>query len=165
LALVATALTLGRLGRGSSVAALHSTSRSAVRDPAIEPSSVDPVAVLTRLDRLRSAAYAQRRPELLRQVYRSATLLATDTAQLLRSVPAGCRLTGLDTDYRQLQTSSSTGRLRIQTLASLPAGALSCAGTVRGHTPPVGPVRLELTLSDTGSGYLLDGERRLDTVH
>src|SRR6185503_9689982 len=122
-ALVATAaLTMGRLGRGSSVAALHSTTRSAGRSPSSESTSVDPVTVLTRLDRLRSAAYAQRRPELLRQVYRSATLLATDTAQLLRLVPAGCRLTGLDTDYRQLQTSSSTGRLRIQTLASLPAG-------------------------------------------
>lgn len=128
-------------------------------------SPADPVAILARLDQLRSAAYAQRRPELLEQVYRSASLLAADTAQLLRSVPAGCLLTGLDTDYRQLQASNDTaGRLRIRTLASLPAGALACAGTVRGHTPPVGPVRLELTLSDTGSGYLVDGERLLDAA-
>jgi hypothetical protein len=79
-------------------------------------------------------------------------------------VPAGCRLTGLDTDYRQLQVSSTAGRLQVRTLASLPAGALTCAGTVRSHTLPIGPVRLELTLSDTGSGYLLDGERQLDTA-
>lgn len=89
-------------------------------------------------------------------------LLAADTAQLLRTVPVGCRLSGLDTDYRQLQVTGTAGRMRIRALASLPAGALACAGTVRGHTPPVGPVRLELTLSDTGSGYLLDGERLLD---
>lgn len=125
-------------------------------------SSTGPAAILARLDRLRSQAYAERRPELLQQVYRSTSLLASDTAQLLRTVPAGCRLTGLVTDYQQLQASSTAGRLQIRTLASLPAGALACAGTVRGQTPPVGPVRLELTLSDTGSGYLLDGQRLLN---
>jgi hypothetical protein len=185
------ALTLGRSdsGAGSPVAALGPAGSSATRgtagspslitstgpnlpagsasptDPAGSASPIDPAGILTRLDRLRSAAYAQRRPELLHQVYRSATLLAADTAQLLRSVPAGCQLTGLNTDYRQLQASGTAGRLQIRTVASLPAGALACAGTVRGHTPPVGPVRLEITLSDTGSGYLLDGERLLETAH
>jgi serine/threonine protein kinase len=170
--LVATgALTLGRSHRDAGSAALTTSLRAtstastaSTARPASSASPIDPAAILVRLDRLRSAAYAQRRPELLEQVYRSTSLLAADTAQLLRSVPAGCRLTGLDTDYRQLQASSTAGRLQIRTLASLPAGALACAGTVRGHTPAVGPVRLELTLSDAGSGYLLDGERLLDTA-
>ncbi|HET6209582.1 MAG TPA: hypothetical protein VFD94_04325, partial [Jatrophihabitans sp.] len=167
-------------GAGSPVAAAGPAGRPATRGTAGSPSPLtstgpnhpagsasptDPAGILTRLDRLRSAAYAQRRPELLEQVYRSSTLLAADTAQLLRSVPAGCQLTGLNTDYRQLQASSTAGRLQIRTVASLPAGALACAGTVRGHTPPIGPVRLEITLSDTGSGYLLDGERLLEAAH
>jgi len=159
--LVATgALTLDRFHHGAGSAALTTSLRATSTAGSTSP--VDPAGILIRLDRLRSAAYAQRRPELLAQVYRSTSLLAADTAQLLRSVPAGCRLTGLDTDYRQLQASRTAGRLQIRTVASLPVGALACAGTVRGHTPAVGPVRLELTLSDTGSGYLLDGERLLD---
>lgn len=174
------ALTLARFHRGAGSVALATswratsaagpastagpTSAAGPASTAGPTSPVDPAAILIRLDRLRSAAYAQRRPELLEQVYRSTSLLAADTAQLLRAVPVGCRLTGLDTDYRQLQASSSAGRLQIRTVASLPAGALACAGTVRGHTPAVGPVRLELTLSDAGSGYLLDGERLLDAA-
>ena len=49
----------------------------------------------------------------------------------------------------------------MRTTATLAAGSLYCDGTVRGRTPVVGPVRLLLELTDTGAGYLLDGESLL----
>jgi eukaryotic-like serine/threonine-protein kinase len=128
--------------------------------PPAQP-ELDPAAVLAGLDRTRSAAYAQRRPELLAAVYRSPSLLAQDRDQLSRTVPAGCRLLGLNTEYRQVTATASPHHLTVHTTATLAAGSLHCGDRVRGQTPTVGPVRLLLELTDAGSGYRLDDEQLL----
>src|SRR6059058_807474 len=77
---------------GPAAGPLTGSPASTAASPA--PARVDPAAILAGLDHTRSEAYAQRRPELLTGVYRSPSLLAQDTAQLTRTVPTGCRITG-----------------------------------------------------------------------
>ena len=67
-----------------------------------DPSATDLAAILTGLDAVREQAFAMRQPGLLAGIYASPTLLAADTAQLLRSVPIGCRLIGVRTSYRDV---------------------------------------------------------------
>jgi len=59
--------------------------------------------VLAGLAAIRQQAYAQRRADMLDDVYASATLLAADAQQLYRSVPSGCALIGVRTGYRDPQ--------------------------------------------------------------
>lgn len=121
-------------------------------------------AVLTRLDASRARAFELRRPALLKRVYGVPALLAQDVAQLNQVVPPGCGATGLHTRYQVLsaqQSSSSTSApvLNASVTATLAAGDLVCAGSVRGRTPAVGPVGLRLTLQSEGGGYRIVSER------
>ena len=139
-------------------------SRSAGATPrtrsAMQPAGIDAVPALAALDRLRAQAYAERRPELLARVYDSGALLAQDTEQLSRTVPAGCVLSGLRTSYHDLRPAAvATGRVQLWVSASLSAATLSCAGTARGSTSATGPIRLKVTLTSTAGLVRISGEQ------
>ena len=168
------------------------------RPPAVPPTTAHPSVaelenILTGLAAVRERAFAQRQPALLAAAYASPTLLAADTAQLLHGVPAGCRLAGLHTSYRDVRTLTSVGgtaghaarskssagtavvdpsavaadttvrdgtrSVTVAAIATLSAGTLSCAGTVRGHSRPAAPVRLRLVLTDDGRGRRMASQR------
>lgn len=121
-------------------------------------------AILTELDTSRAQAFQLRRPELLKRVYGVPGLLAQDAAQLNQVVPPGCGATGLRTRYRVLSAeqqpgSASTAVLDASVTASLPAGSVVCAGSVRRRTSAAGPVTLRLTLQREGSGYRIISQR------
>lgn len=118
---------------------------------AARPSAgVDPMQLLTRLDDLRSQAYAERRPALLQQVYGSADLLAADTRTLTGTVPTGCRLTGLHTDYGEVTVVSRTNdRIRLKVQASLPVASLTCPDQPVVHTRAVPASGLIIDLADS----------------
>jgi hypothetical protein len=119
------------------------------------------LAALRKLDGLRAQAYAQRRPELLDQVYSSNALLAGDRAQLTRSVPPGCVLVGLSTGYSGLRASAqASGALDVQVDAQLPPATLTCPGQPVSRTAGVGPVLLVLVLRDTGAGLRIASQRQ-----
>ncbi len=123
--------------------------------------SIDPAAVLRQLADRRSAAFELNRPELLSGVYQSAALLAQDVGLLGSRVPAGCGLTGLRTEYRQVNvTSAGPRRLEVRATASQPPATLVCAGTVRGRTLAAAPARLALSLVRVGQGFRIASQRR-----
>lgn len=144
----------GRLAGGESVTGARA-------DHAGIKTAADAARVLAQLATVREEAYAERRPELLAGVYSSAALLAADTQQLYRSVPAGCGLTGVRADYRQLSLAEGGGprSVLVTATASLPAAILSCRQAVRGRTRPTGPLRLRLLLADAGHGWRIVSER------
>lgn len=122
---------------------------------------IDPAAVLRQLADRRSAAFALNRPDLLTGVYRSAALLAQDVDLLDSRVPAGCALTGLRTDYRQVSvTSAGTQRLELQATASQPPATLVCKGAIRSRTLPAAPARLALSLVRVGQEFRIVSQRR-----
>jgi hypothetical protein len=139
----------GRLGhRAASAVAPPPVSAAPRPASSLPATSIDPAAALAALDRIRAQAYAERRAGLLAQVYDSSTLLAQDTAQLTRSVPLGCVLSGLQTSYADLQpTAVASDRVQLRVSASLGAGSLVCAGTPRGRTAAAGPLRMVVTLT------------------
>jgi serine/threonine protein kinase len=109
--------------------------------------------ILAELDSARSLAFAQRRPDLLAQVYTSPALLAQDAAQLKTRVPTGCSLTGLVTSYRDVVvTKQSVSLIELRALASLGAGELRCGTTSRGHTAGAGPTAMRLILAARPDG-------------
>ncbi len=103
-------------------------------------------ARIAALDALRGRAFAERRPDLLREVYASAALLQADTALLLRIVPTGCGLHGVRTTYQGVQVTVGAGRVIVTAAATLPTTALVCSGSTRGQAAGVGPTRMRLTL-------------------
>jgi hypothetical protein len=121
-------------------------------------------AVLGALDSVREQAFAERRPELLTQVYASPALLAADTAQLASTVPAGCGLIGVRTGYRSPELaapvgSAPAGSVAVTVTATLSPATLSCAGVVRSRTRPTGPTPLRLLLVDSGAGWRIASQR------
>jgi hypothetical protein len=149
----------GRLAVGESVTDAEAGGSGG--DQAGIRTAADAARVLAQLAAVRERAYAQRRPELLAGVYSSAPLLAADTRQLYRSVPAGCGLSGVRTSYQGLSLGSGAGTRSVQlsATASLPSAVLSCQGAVRGRTEPTGPLRLRLVLADAGRGWRIVSER------
>ena len=127
--------------------------------PVVTPGSGWPQRVLA-LDALRGRAFAERRPELLRGVYSSPTLLQADTALLLRIVPAGCGLPGVRSHYRDLRVATARGRTVVTARVSLPATTLRCAGVPSGRAPAVGPMILRLTLAGPPASARIADERR-----
>jgi Protein kinase domain len=147
--------------------------------------AADAARVLAGLAAVRERAYAQRRPDLLAGVYASAALLAADSQQLYRSVPAGCGLSGVRTGYRGLRLDSAadtrpmadnrsaadtrsvadnrsmagTRSVAVTATVSLPSAVLSCRLAVRGQTRPTGPIWLRLVLADEGRGWRIVSER------
>ncbi|HEX2902954.1 MAG TPA: protein kinase [Jatrophihabitans sp.] len=119
----------------------------------VPASAAELAASLNRLDALRGRAFAERRPDLLAQVYDSPALLAADTRTLTTLVPAGCGLTGLRTSYRSVVVLAHQGdRITIRVSASLAAGMLTCADGSRRPTAPLGPQPLVIDLTGTVSG-------------
>lgn len=125
-----------------------------------------PAAVLAELAALRDRAYALRRPDLLSGVYQSPALLTQDSDQLTIRIPAGCRLTGLHTGYRQVAVLAATpDRIEVRASATLSAGSLSCAGQARGQTPASGPVQLRISLLNQGNrGFRISAEQLVGPV-
>jgi hypothetical protein len=124
--------------------------------------SIDPAAVLRQLADRRSVAFALNRPDLLTGVYQSGPLLTRDVELLGSRVPAGCGLTGLRTDYRQVTvTGIGTQRLEVRATASQPPATLVCAGALRGRTASAAPARLALSLVRVGREFRIASQRRL----
>jgi hypothetical protein len=119
------------------------------------------MAVLRRLADRRSAAFALNRPDLLAGVYQSAVLLGQDVDLLGSRVPAGCGLTELRTDYRQVTvTASGPEHLELRVTASQPSATLVCGGAVRSRTLSAAPARLALDLVRVGQEYRIASQRR-----
>jgi hypothetical protein len=123
--------------------------------------AADAARILAELAAVRERAYAQRRPDLLTGVYASPALLAADSQQLYRSVPAGCGLSGVRTGYRGLSlvTGEGTRSVAITATAFLPSAVLSCQHGGRDQTRPTGAIRLRLVLADAGDGWRIVSER------
>lgn len=120
----------------------------------------DPRLVLRTLADRRAEAFASGRPELLTGVYLSPVLLAQDVDQLRSRVPAGCGLTGLRTDYRDVMvTRAGPRRMELQVTASQPPASLVCGGTVRSRTLPAGATRLSLSLVRVGAEFRIASQR------
>jgi hypothetical protein len=151
----------GRLGHRTASAVAPQPVSAAPRSAGSAPStSIDPAVALEALDQIRAQAYAERRADLLAQVYDSSTLLAEDTAQLTRSVPVGCVLSGLRTSYADLQPTAVAGdRVQLRVNASLGAGSLVCAGTPRGKTAAAGPLRMAVTLTRVAGRVRISAEQ------
>jgi hypothetical protein len=113
-------------------------------------------AVLTRLDKLRERAFADRDPGLLASVYVSGPLLNQDVALLKHIVPAGCGLIGVHTTYDDIRvTGQNTAGVSAVVSATLSDSLLSCGGTRKGRAPGAGPSALHVTLSRHGSNWLI----------
>ncbi|PZS16578.1 MAG: serine/threonine protein kinase [Pseudonocardiales bacterium] len=118
-------------------------------------------AVLTRLDKLRQQAFADRDASLLGNVYIPGPLLTQDTALLERIVPAGCRLVGVHTSYDQVRVTARSGpRVQVAVRATLSQSLLVCAGSARGRASGSGPSTLHIVLAAHGAGYLIAGISR-----
>jgi len=129
-----------------------------------QPSSLETEVVnaeraLSGLSLVREQAFAQRRPELLRQVYRASDLLRADSAVLLSTVRPGCGLFGLRPAYRGLRVAEEpAGRLRIDAVASLPSATLRCGGRPSGQTAAGRPITLSLVLARFGPDYRIESQ-------
>jgi hypothetical protein len=93
-------------------------------------------------------AYARRDPSLFRAVYDSPPLAATDAAQMLATVPAGCRLTGLTTDYRSVAVvATSPGAVVVRATVSVSAAQLHCAGRPVAAVAGTRPMTIRFTVA------------------
>jgi hypothetical protein len=120
------------------------------------PMQADFAATLTALDVLRQQAFAQRRPELLSEVYGSADLRAQDAALITQLVPSGCGLLGVRTTYRDVRVVSRSGAgVVLSASAELTPSTLQCGATSSGSAAglPSTPIRIGLTRS--GPSYLI----------
>lgn len=116
--------------------------------------------VLRRLDAARAAAYAQRRPAQLGAVYADAGLRDADIAQLARSVPVGCGLVGVLTDFRDLTVAGARpSGIEVVVTATLRPSRLVCGGALSARVPGTGPRRMRIDLATVGDGYRVAGER------
>lgn len=154
LGLVAVVLLLALAGAG--VAYRAGPTRSAAARTA-----TDFGATLTALDAVREAAFAQRRPELLAQVYASAQLQSQDAAQIARLVPAGCGLLGVQTTYRdvRLVSAASSAEVIVQASAQLAPSQLRCGAQPSAPTAGVAATPLRIGLVHRGGNYLIDSVR------
>jgi len=126
------------------------------------PAAAAVLQILNQLDATRGRAYAERKPELLAQVYPPGPLLSTDRTALQRLVPVGCTLTGLRSQYRlEGRPARLDQAIELVVVAALPAAKLSCAGRPRGSTPAIGPVRLAIRLVAVGGDYLIARQSRV----
>jgi hypothetical protein len=151
-------------GRSGTAGARPPAAGPTVGAPAAALTTERLAAVLGALDSVRERAFAERRPELLTQVYASPALLAADTAQLTSTVPAGCGLVGVRTDYRSPELaapvgSAPAGSVAVTVTATLSPATLSCAGLMRSRTRPAGPTTLRLLLVDSGGGWRIASQR------
>jgi len=139
------------------------TSGSALASPSATASSADdPLALLQALDERRSAAFAQRQPELLSKVYADAGLKAADSAQLRAVVPAGCQLRGLRSDYTGIETvRRAVAEIELRVTVSVASAELVCDGQPRGRTRPAAASRMDVVLTGTASGGFRIRSQRL----
>lgn len=110
--------------------------------------------ILVALDQRREQAFATRDPIALAAVYTSASLLSQDRATLRRTVPLGCRLTGLRTNYDAVRLGrASTASAVLRVTASLVSGKLRCPGEPALSTRAREPVTMTVRLSRRGADY------------
>jgi hypothetical protein len=114
---------------------------------------------LARLDALRTRAFAQRKPELLRQMYVPGPLLTADAALLTRIVPPGCGLTGVRTTYSALRVAPRGPGAVITATARLTPSRLLCAGRSHGTAAGAGPARLRVELVRTAAGLRIAAQQ------
>ncbi len=144
----------------------------ATRSAAIRPSAGAPndtadgeaahaAQVLIALDHQRELAFAQRRVELLGQVYLPGPLLAQDSALLARVVPTGCQLVGVRTTYSAVRATRETGgRIAVTATAVLAPSTLTCGGTRSASAAGAGPTALRIELAPLGDGYRIASQRK-----
>jgi hypothetical protein len=123
--------------------------------------SIDWLAQLRRLDAVRGQAYAQRRPALLRQVYRSPRLLRSDAAVLIRTVPAGCGLVGVRSRFAAAAVHPAASGAVVTVTATVSASRLLCGGALRATAAGSVPARLRFVLARTTRGVRIVAERQL----
>jgi hypothetical protein len=114
-------------------------------------------AELDRLDALRGQAFAERRPDLLAEVYAPGPLLAADRDVLARTVPAGCGLSGVRTAYAVSGVrQDADGSVSVTAAATLAPSVLRCpaggSGAPTASVPGAGPSVLLIRLSPAADG-------------
>ena len=117
------------------------------------------LATLDGLDAVRARAFAAGDDRMLRSVYASADLAATDAALLHRLVPGGCGLRGVRTRYRPIAFDSRGDRATLVVTATLGASQLVCGAQVRATLPGAGPTRLRIVVVRAGSGWRIAQQR------
>jgi hypothetical protein len=116
----------------------------------------DVQTVLVQLDALRERAFARRAPLLLTGVYTPGPLLDEDTASLERIVPSGCGLEGVRTTYSNVVIHAQDATsISIDVRATLAQSVLFCNGTAKAKAAGSGPSTLHMTLSRSGSTFLI----------
>jgi hypothetical protein len=113
----------------------------------------DWLAVLDRLDAVRSRAYERGDPALLRKVYLPGSHLRADTAQLGRITATGETVRGVRHRLRLVAVESSVpGQVRLRVAQSLPVSLRLRSGHPLGPVPgrPESVIVVELTLSPDG---------------
>jgi hypothetical protein len=116
------------------------------------PNSVS--ALLTRLDSVRSHAFASRQPAALRAVYASAGLLAKDRASLTAIVPPGCGLLGVHTRFTDVVVvARSRDAMTLRLHAQIESSRLVCSGTLTGRAPAGPDTVVRMYLVSAGGRY------------
>ncbi len=108
------------------------------------------------LDATRERAFAQRRPELLDDVYASTSLRDQDAQLIDKLIPEGCGLLGVRTTYSDIHPVSMVPTTVVLTArASLAASTLECGSITSATAPAVPSTGLRITLVRGGGGYLI----------
>jgi hypothetical protein len=146
-------------------------SRSSVRVPSpvhrTRPTATAPLpmsvnAVLAQLDSVRSHAYANRQPDVLRAVYASSGLLAEDQALLTSIVPPGCGLVGVHTRFSDVVlVARSPAGITLRVRAKVGASRLVCSGTTTGRAPSGPSTVVRMYLVPHGDDYRIAEQRRV----
>jgi serine/threonine protein kinase len=122
-----------------------------------QPSDAELSRTLAELDLVRQEAFAQRRPDLLDQLYSSADLRARDTATILGLVPSGCGLIGVRTTYTQVhRVSGDSESVVLNASAELAPSTLRCGIDVMGSADGLGSTALQITLVPATAGYRIE---------
>lgn len=144
----------------TSVASQPSEPRAPQRSASPAPRA-EPVAALRELAATRSAAFEQRRPALLARVYGSPRLLRADQEMLASLVPAGCRLSGLHTSYRDVEAVAQGAITVVTAVAVVGPSQLRCRGRPPVAVPAAAPTALRIRLVRTRDGPRIAAERRV----
>jgi hypothetical protein len=163
-AMVMVALVVGLIAWRALAPARRSVGHSAA--PSRSASGADPAIgaewarVLVDLDAHRERAFATGDPSLLAGVYAPGSLLDQDTATMIHSVPAGCRVVGLRTTYAGVVALARTDAgATIRATATLAPAAVTCGSTISTHTPARPPTELTIELVTATDGYRIAGLR------
>jgi hypothetical protein len=158
LAVVAVGALVQARSAGSNSAA-PAVSSSTLSAPTVAPLDAESAAtVLRQLDTRRQQAFLDRDPQLLASVYVPGALLDQDTAVLTNTVPAGCSMTGVHTDYSGVRLTTSAPPTLLVTAVLAPS-TLTCGGVLKAVAPGTGPTSLRIELLAQDGAYLIAAQQ------